>query len=834
MKIENNRLRITIEKKPLSEEKKEKRKRIRKRVIQIAVPVLGVVAICIGLLLFYQKGMIGGPEGELVQTSRLAQKAKDKFADSELYGYTYGEPITGIKRDEILTLPIEFDLEEAGIEYWYEIFAIYQDPELEHKLSPVCEYDEENGEIKIAPPHYTVGNISTLGLTVEEVRKYEHSSYALFEQSAGSDWGNIGTLYFATYMDLETGEKLEQPEVSILTMEGEVEKNPRITFGVAEDGRAALSWEPVENAEEYFVCLLDYNEENGFDGNALPIDVTAETSWVLESPEFSSFSYTNEEFKDFEVCEDDWLDESSAESARELYGAEEGTVYKEYEDRDKYLCVIAVNKDGTSMISNTYALSDIASNLPYCTALNAEDQNGFDTLGYESIDQVSAYGYVTMCDGYTATKLINYETEKAKILDERYVNVDEEGEYINGENVAVLEIPYIIEGTPFEYVAQVVDYKEENLEKDLQFLEEREDKLRKKSGDMSLSIQWGKEEEEIEEVPREQKVRELENVEITANCALSEYLAAGMLGGARVIDLKEFPEAADPEFLMDAWMEAYYQNPLILGAQGYRMNKKGTAIKVVYEEDGGTTARKQKKILDKVPQIIDEIISDDMTDLEKEFAINQYLCDTVVYDEDALANAEENNFEKVDDEFKDSFTAYGALINGKCVCAGYAAAFKLLAEEAGLEAIVVTGFLEGNLAHAWNKVKIDDEWEIVDVTNNDNEYLFNALLNLPNRAGDKVLVEDKEYVLDRKLSKYEAEHGGNEYYRINDMYYDYDEIAEELADELNSEGTAVLRTDYELDDEIFYEIVQYVYDEMDEDVELYGYYWMGVIYLAMD
>ena len=64
---------------------------------------------------------------------------------------------------------------------------------------------------------------------------------------------------------------------------------------------------------------------------------------------------------------------------------------------------------------------------------------------------------------------------------------------------------------------------------------------------------------------------------------------------------------------------------------------------------------------------------------------------------------------------------------------------KLLAEEAGLECIVVTGYLDGELPHAWNKVKIDGEWQIVDSTNNDNEADLNALLNLSDTAADKVL-----------------------------------------------------------------------------------------------
>ena len=60
-------------------------------------------------------------------------------------------------------------------------------------------------------------------------------------------------------------------------------------------------------------------------------------------------------------------------------------------------------------------------------------------------------------------------------------------------------------------------------------------------------------------------------------------------------------------------------------------------------------------------------------------------------------------------------------------------------------------------------------------------------------------------------------------------------IAEKLAEQLEENGTARLRTEYALDDEIFNRIGREVYDYLtDEDAELYGYYWMGVIYLEKE
>ena len=128
-------------------------------------------------------------------------------------------------------------------------------------------------------------------------------------------------------------------------------------------------------------------------------------------------------------------------------------------------------------------------------------------------------------------------------------------------------------------------------------------------------------------------------------------------------------------------------------------------------------------------------------------------------------------------------------------------------------------------------MKIDGSWTIVDATNNDNELIFNALLNLPDYAADKVLVEDERYVLDSMTGEYRAETDEREYYRINNKFYEQDQITAPLTEELQEEGTAVLRTDYTLSDEEFMRIAQNVISQYGSD-ELGGYYWMGVIYLT--
>ena len=221
-----------------------------------------------------------------------------------------------------------------------------------------------------------------------------------------------------------------------------------------------------------------------------------------------------------------------------------------------------------------------------------------------------------------------------------------------------------------------------------------------------------------------------------------------------------------------------------------------------------------------------------MSDLEKEMAINDYICDNAVYDDAACENAESYDFYNVDKEFYDSFTAYGILINGVGVCASYAADFKLLADAAGLESRIVTGMLEGSSPHAWNKVKIDGQWCIVDATNNDSDYLKNGLLNLSDDAAMGVLTQSDEFVLDGNVSDYAAVSDDKEYYHINGKFFSKDEIASKLADEIKENQASTLRTDYDLSESEFNSIAREAAKQAGTNIT--GGYWFGMIYLEKE
>ena len=323
-------------------------------------------------------------------------------------------------------------------------------------------------------------------------------------------------------------------------------------------------------------------------------------------------------------------------------------------------------------------------------------------------------------------------------------------------------------------------------------------------------------------------VKEVE-ITVTANSAMSEYIALQMMETENAIDISAFPESADTNLIVDAFFEAQYQNPIVLGVQGGSIDTENRILYVDYDFDKGTTAQKQDEISQKVEEIVAEIITDDMSDAEKNLAINTYLCENAVYDNDALENAEKYSFTQVDEDFYDSFTAYGILVDGVGVCASYSASYKLLADAAGLDCVVVTGYLDGSVPHAWNKVNLDGEWYIVDSTNNDNDVIENALLNLSDSAAGSTLVEDERFALDDKLFTYSAGEEEHEYYHATERFFDKEEIAAKLAELLVADGEAMLRTEYDIDDETFYEIAQDAANQAGKNIS--GFYWMGVINL---
>ena len=116
-----------------------------------------------------------------------------------------------------------------------------------------------------------------------------------------------------------------------------------------------------------------------------------------------------------------------------------------------------------------------------------------------------------------------------------------------------------------------------------------------------------------------------------------------------------------------------------------------------------------KYVLDTASEIIDSIITDDMTDYEKELAVYNWQVEYVSYDESHFAaipsdvNVDEYNY-----------YPYGVLKYHSAICVGNATTFKLFMDMLDIDCMIIHSTEQGE--HAWNLVKLEDDWYHVDVT----------------------------------------------------------------------------------------------------------------------
>lgn len=97
--------------------------------------------------------------------------------------------------------------------------------------------------------------------------------------------------------------------------------------------------------------------------------------------------------------------------------------------------------------------------------------------------------------------------------------------------------------------------------------------------------------------------------------------------------------------------------------------------------------------------------------------VHDYLIDSIEYDVEAGKNV---------------YNVYGALVDKKAVCEGYARTYKLLLDEIGIPCIIACGTGTNRTgeteSHAWNYVQIDNTWYAIDVTWDDPVIIGNGTL----------------------------------------------------------------------------------------------------------
>ena len=131
-----------------------------------------------------------------------------------------------------------------------------------------------------------------------------------------------------------------------------------------------------------------------------------------------------------------------------------------------------------------------------------------------------------------------------------------------------------------------------------------------------------------------------------------------------------------------------------------------TQISDAYKSgDTSKLSDKDKETLDMAKKVLDEIITDGMSDYEKELAVYKWMCENIGFDDGSLAVIPDEDDAVVDNP-------HGVLQNHKAVCVGYATTFRLFMQMLDIDCMVVH---DSYLSHTWDLVKLDGEWYHTDI-----------------------------------------------------------------------------------------------------------------------
>ena len=154
----------------------------------------------------------------------------------------------------------------------------------------------------------------------------------------------------------------------------------------------------------------------------------------------------------------------------------------------------------------------------------------------------------------------------------------------------------------------------------------------------------------------------------------------------------------------------------------YAWNSKDIVTRV-YVRFNQYTREDRQKFDNKVADILSGI-NPLWSDAEKVVYLHDYIVTHCVYDVTMAKRGTEHEL----------YTAYDCLVNGVSVCEGYAKAFRVLCNAAGLECYCVTS---NSNVHAWNIVKVDGEFYYVDCTSDDSADIGDKIVAYPGCCGHR-------------------------------------------------------------------------------------------------
>lgn len=755
----------------------------------------------------------------------------------DAYGTVGGDdvmPLYNVAPDEVFEFRFKTDYYDANPDFEpWDMVTVHTDAACteQSRLYSSNLVDEDGMTLRVAP----IGGVLTT----------EAEEHGLIDDDV-EVWGNASMYYLAVWIDLDAEGfvKLDEPVVIPFTIRHNL-AIPTLKGVVDSTGRFKLVWDAVEGATGYNVYWYG-NTDINYTGDINDPVAGAESAYDVHGDCHLLWDATTDETEfDCFAGKDHGLgihyhDELDEDDFDAVFG-------QNYSVNGSYF-VSALYGDEESGLSNIVHTSDLV--IPY--VIVEDDDLMFKH--YETDADLPQTVRVKNIDGSITERGVSYKFHWGKTL-------------IGGD---VPQYRYSIEGTAItgEVTMNILDGKME-LYRDKKegdapegFTEGGFDNSTKADpenntafnpdasvptiietnpeDDPNVTIPDSKPESDPDNNPDDPDKtlveRQLENTEehiekgnrdfveqtsllIFAESAEEEWLARNLIAGNERISLEAFPSLQQYDNLMDVFQKVYYQNPYVLGVVAYQYDYATLALNVKYCYTGSELEKKQVEILDEANAIIKKTVSGGMSDEEICRALYDYLNDNTAYDFDAVAEAEKNNYRKGDDwkDSEDAFNAYGILVDKKGVCQSYALSYKLLCTLCGVEAKVITGYLNGDMPHAWNAVNLDGAWYQTDCTNNATNCGIPFFLY---EAGEDDLAmtgytEDKLYELDTAVGTFSIANSPLEYYTANDLaaenITEFKKVLSSVLDN-NSDKVIVIRYTGDFDEKDFINAVREVYN----------------------
>ncbi|PLS18850.1 hypothetical protein CVD28_00165 [Bacillus sp. M6-12] len=706
---------------------------------------------------------------------------KAKYGVEEKQGIM---PMYNVERDKTFTFTFPYKFGDISP---YDVMSVHTDIKAlpESKILAFYEDDYRIGEER--------GNETKLTIKPGSAVLPSNSDM----ESGKPTWGNAPIYYIRINYDLNSKEpkKLDEPIIVPFTVKSELPV-PNVRKEISPDGRLKLVWDKVEGAEKYNVykvsnlTLLETKNEslNG-----------AETGYK-KLPLLDSTT-TETEYTDFVGSGKDSLNEYQGIVSGQNYGV----------NGDYFVTAVAEEKE--SNFSVPVSTASLSSQLP----LELEDNISLSS--YETVKDLPKQVRVKFIDGSIQNRDVIYDTEKVVYseYDPAQINYTIKGTALKGyvmvkdmkktdttnlnpkedsnsgfiepdnetDNVPNPTVPTIIEKSKDDSKSKPSSESkkdqesekpsksdepaksEEPVTKEPVATEEPKEEAPAESTDDVVAEQQENTKEHVEEGNKEEvAVPEVaKELEINAKSALEEYLALKMIGAENEISLEAFPEAQNFTVIEDTFKKVIYQNPLILGVNRYAYDYSTLTLYVEYDETADVIKKKQEEIVNEAQKIVSSTIKKSMSDEEKRLALYDYLNDNTKYDDEALKAGEASGFKDVDKSFADSFSTYGIMVEKNGVCQSYAMTYKMLLDLSGVQSIVVTGTMDG-VPHAWNKVKIDNEWLHTDNTNNETNVGIPYMVYESNDTTVEAMNYNvnKDYWVDGELGQFAGKTDKYDYY----------------------------------------------------------------------